>query len=427
MASGLSRLSLSLLSAALLLAGCAIAAPPADSTGQLVTFRVAGQPQLDALLSTGAYDIVQVKGDRVVAIRQQNATGANAARELQSAEASLLDLRTLMEDVDDQLASFKAKGSEGAYHSYAEAVAELNDLATRYPELLKTEVLGKSAEGRDLLAVRLTGKSETDAAKPRVLIFGLTHAREWISTEVPFHVLNHLLANYGKDPAVTGIVDGLVLYILPITNPDGLVYSQTKYKMWRKNRNPQGRDVGVDINRNFPIGWGLGSSAYPSADTYRGPEPASELETRALISLFEREKFIAALSFHSYSELVLYSWGYDRALAPDSAELARRAKAMADLNGYTPGQVSRILYIAGGGSDDTFYKTYGAWAFTFELGQEFVPSEDEIPTICKQNLPSVMKFLQTALETARPTPGLSALESLRVKHFFGLYDIRPAH
>jgi len=39
-------------------------------------------------------------------------------------------------------------------------------------------------------------------------------------------------------------------------NPDGLAYTWSTDNMWRKNRNRNpGGSYGVDLNRNYPIGW----------------------------------------------------------------------------------------------------------------------------------------------------------------------------
>ena len=66
--------------------------------------------------------------------------------------------------------------------------------------------------------------------------------------------------------------------------------------MWRKNRSPN-RGIGallnpcwgVDLNRNFGYAWGasnifntVGGTNLPCLETYSGPKPWSELETRAI-------------------------------------------------------------------------------------------------------------------------------------------------
>ena len=62
--------------------------------------------------------------------------------------------------------------------------------------------------------------------------------------------------------------------------------------------------------------WGTrdddGSSRNPSVDTYIGPHPFSEPETRAIRDLVQREPFSCVVSYHSYSQLILYPWGYTR-------------------------------------------------------------------------------------------------------------------
>lgn len=48
--------------------------------------------------------------------------------------------------------------------------------------------------------------------------------------------------------------------------------------MWRKNRRRNtDNSYGVDLNRNYPAGWGwaCSGSTVPSSETYRGPSSAS--------------------------------------------------------------------------------------------------------------------------------------------------------
>jgi murein tripeptide amidase MpaA len=78
----------------------------------------------------------------------------------------------------------------------------------------------------------------------------------------------------------------------------------------------------VDINRNFPFLWrydrhfapGTVESSHNPGDyeTYVGPRPASEPETRNVIWLLDRFPGIGYLmDLHSYGETILHSWGSD--------------------------------------------------------------------------------------------------------------------
>ena len=253
---------------------------------------------------------------------------------------------------------------------------------------------GKSCEGRPVYALNISGGAE----KPAVLIMGLTHAREWISSEVATSLIEEILQKYPADKTMKELIDNRSVWIVPVVNPDGLVYSQTKSKMWRKNRRANSdKSFGTDLNRNYGYQWGtVGASTYPGSDTYHGTKAFSEPCTAAIKELAEREKFRASISFHSYSELVLFPFGYAyEAIAKDDKLLAELAQGMGKLNGYTA-EKSSDLYPAMGDSDDWMYGAMGALAFTIELGSQFVPNDNEVDKICADNVKSCLFLIEKA-------------------------------
>lgn len=291
----------------------------------------------------------------------------------------------------------------GLYHTVEESAAELRALAKAHPKLARVEVIGKSIEKRDILALRIAGApARRQAQQPKVLFMGLHHAREWIAAEVPHAIANELLGKYGKDPKITELVNGRVVYIVPVVNPDGLHWSQTSYSYWRKNRNPNGggKYLGVDLNRNYGYKFGLtGASSSPGSDTYHGAGPFSEPCSQAVKALCEREKFTASVSYHSYGNLVLHPFGYGYNIPnPDQASFVRLARAMGGLTGYKA-QNSAELYPAMGDSDDWLYGAMGILAFTFELGRQFVPNESEIAPICAANVKAALYLIEEAGKT----------------------------
>lgn len=381
-----------------------------------VTFEVKPGQRLEDLVETGRWEILEVRGTTVTALEQQ---GGNARRVPAIAlEARVLEqgFNVLEADIDRELDAFRAMGSEGQYHSIDEGATELEAYATNYPEICHRESLGKTHEGRDIWAVRI-GKNPDNKDLPRMLIFGLVHAREWISAELPFYTIKQLLEGYGTNPELTELVDTRVIWVIPITNPDGLEYSQKQSRMWRKNRNPNGSwSTGVDVNRNFEVGWGTGSSSWGSSDVYRGPHHGSENETKALLQLMERERFHVSLCFHSYSEIILHPWGQSEDDPPHLDVYKHHSEKMKAFNGYRHGPVAQVLYLAGGATDDTFFAKYGCWSWTFELGRQFVPPENQIQSICESNFGAVLHLIKSAqeLKDNRPSVGVDADAAAKV-------------
>ena len=115
----------------------------------------------------------------------------------------------------------------------------------------------------------------------------LLSAGEWITSATCQYAVNHILSNYGVDADITTLLNQLEFVIIPIVNPDGVSYTWTNDRLWRKNRRNNGGSYGVDLNRNYNEQWGgVGSSSVPSSDTYRGPSSASEPEVQALNAYF---------------------------------------------------------------------------------------------------------------------------------------------
>jgi carboxypeptidase T len=303
----------------------------------------------------------------------------------------------------------------GAYHSYPEIETEMRLLERGHPGLARLYELGESLEGRRVYGLKISDNPDQDEGEPAVLFVGCHHAREWISVEVPFLFGRYLLENYDLDPAVRRLVDEREIWVVPVVNPDGLEYSIHVYRYWRKNRraNPDG-SFGVDINRNYPFAWGtddLGSSGVPSAEDYRGPGPSSEPETRAVERLFAGRDVGALVSFHSFSQTILYPWGYTSSPAPAEPELRTIGEAMAGLIAgvggtvYAVGQAASALYLTNGDLTDWTYGVSGTPSYTIELPPVdilhggFFNSEADIAAIFAENLPAMMYLAGSASRT----------------------------
>ena len=157
-----------------------------------------------------------------------------------------------------------------------------------YPSLVHMFSIGKSYEGRDIWAAKVSNNVLVDEMKPEVLFDALTHTDERLGVEQALYVLQMLTAGYASDPAVRRLVDERTIWIIFAVNPDGWAYdiSGDGYHSWRKNRQPNGDyNPGTDLNRNYGYKWGCcqgDSSGEPYDWNYRGSAttpPATETKS----------------------------------------------------------------------------------------------------------------------------------------------------
>jgi len=256
--------------------------------------------------------------------------------------------------------------SWGKYHGY-DTISEFMDCLGESYSGVHVHNIGRSSEGRDIKVV------EVGRGSRKIWIDGGIHAREWISPASVSFILHSLVEeshNY-KD-----LLDTFTFYIAPSINPDGYEYSRSYDRMWRKTRSRNsGSCVGVDPNRNWGYEWGgKGASKSPCSEIYRGPRAFSEPETlavkRFIMDRSRQASWELYLTFHSYGQMVLYPWGYDRVNHRGEDELRRLGNvgARALKRGYTVGSAAKVLYPAAGGSDDWAYGGAGIpYSYTIEL------------------------------------------------------------
>jgi hypothetical protein len=108
------------------------------------------------------------------------------------------------------------------YHTYDEVVGFLKKWAADHPNLVDLYSVGKSFEGRDIWQITITNKSTgKDTDKPAMFIEGNRHSGEVTAAESALWFAWHVLGGYGKDAALTKLVDTKALYVRVKNNPDG--------------------------------------------------------------------------------------------------------------------------------------------------------------------------------------------------------------
>ena len=302
-------------------------------------------------------------------------------------------------------------------YTLQEAINQMDTLSILYPNFVsEKDSIGTSFEGRTIWAFKLSDNPAIDENEPEVLYTGLTHAREPLSMMNLFYFANWLCENYNNDLIANYLLDNREMWFIPIVNPDGYFYNETIAPdgggMHRKNRrsNPQnsncntGTQQGVDLNRNYGYNWGAnnsGSSGNPCSAVYRGSSAFSEPETEAVSNFILSREFNNALHYHSYSNLLIHSWGDGS--YPDEpylTTLREIGNEMTHYNGYLVGTgIETVGYTVNGDAVDWSYGNAGLLSYTPEIGSfvdNFWPSEDRVIPLCQDQIYSNSIFAMVA-------------------------------
>ncbi|MCJ7486996.1 MAG: hypothetical protein MUQ25_12640, partial [Candidatus Aminicenantes bacterium] len=108
------------------------------------------------------------------------------------------------------------------YYSLDQVYEALRALNKAYPQLTTLETVGKSEEGRPIMALTVNNP-KTGAAldKPGMYVDGNMHGNEIQGGDISLYLLDYLLGGYGKNPEMTSLVDKACFYVVPVVNVDG--------------------------------------------------------------------------------------------------------------------------------------------------------------------------------------------------------------
>lgn len=232
---------------------------------------------------------------------------------------------------------------------------DMDKLCERYGDILNKCVIGKSVEGRDIVALRISGNSGNsgdgpwnfkdrnrnerkktslgveckeaslaDGQSPSILIVGGIHAREDFSVMLCMKMIDYYCCYYNEEKLfddfdgfdVRSIINSVDMYFVPVVNPDGLNivhngleasknYNKLKdmkiwgedYTYWKANAN------GIDLNKNFNDGnWEIRTCVpgtdEPCSERFKGFSHNSEPEVQALVNLCNEIDFTLMATYH---------------------------------------------------------------------------------------------------------------------------------
>ena len=397
-----------------------VAAVAAPAQAQHVTVRVPGVAA-ESLRAHG-FDVVGSERGTPIVVADQPQLVKMEARGWHPTEMSVPGAAAAVRIGAQAIASTQV------YRDYDDpnrGIRSFIDSMGKHNPLVSVDTIGVSYQGRPMIAVKI-GPKDDSPQRPNVLFMATYHAREWAATEMALRLIKYLAAPPGSNARVDSLVQARDIWILPVANPDGYEYTFTNDRLWRKTRSPQaGGAVGVDLNRNHRQNWGLddvGSSPDPTSDIYRGPSPASEIETRNVEAFHAAHPPVISVSYHSYAGLLLFSpsavYGQLSADLPVYRTLAgtnQRSAVQDNLPGssrtYDSPNTAWTLYTTNGEYNDWASAKYGTLSFTPEItsgyqnssyyGFAFADDEAQLQQLFNDNLP----FALDAIESARDPLG----------------------
>ena len=299
-------------------------------------------------------------------------------------------------------------------YTYENMQTDIDMLKTQFGEYVTSKSLGTTADDRSIYEL-IVGNSN---AENQILLTGATHGREYITTQLIMRQIHSLLTQMRNGGSIKGqtlasLLEKTCIRVIPMVNPDGVTLSQFGelkvnkaenisnlraminhdkerenysgntdwyYRRWKNNIN------GVDINRNFSIGWEqLDDSRYfPSYEYYKGSSPESEAEAMALLNVLNEANIDEVINYHAQGGVIYWSFG----AAPDDVET--RSKELAELvkaqTGYILGSQSTNKNSVGSGSYKEYLALKGIPSVTIEVGVGSCPLPDtDIDGIWEKN------------------------------------------
>lgn len=288
------------------------------------------------------------------------------------------------------------------YHTLDEVAYELDSIATHNPSIVHLDTIGYSTrDSLPIFAMKISDSASTQEDEPAILYIACHHAEEILGIEICMYMIDDLIQNYTIDSTITHWVNNREIWFVPLLNPEGhAVVMNGIDTTWRKNKRDNDNNGifnldydGVDPNRNYDFHWSEGGSSDPSSEYYRGPEPFSENEARAIRDLTLEHHFIFCNTYHSartgLGEVVYYPWRWSGGYSPDYQFIRQIADSISKsiINDQGTGHYTALPGIGlDGRARNWLYGVCGTFTYCIEVSQTTIQPGWMVDDICERNL-----------------------------------------
>uniref|UniRef100_A0AAZ3QP75 Peptidase M14 domain-containing protein n=1 Tax=Oncorhynchus tshawytscha TaxID=74940 RepID=A0AAZ3QP75_ONCTS len=300
-----------------------------------------------------------------------------------------------------------------AYHSNAQMYSVLKRTAAKCSHISRTYSIGRSTEGKDLLAIEFTDNpGGHELLEPEIKLVGNMHGNEVLGRQLLLYLAQYLCSEYllGNQRIQT-LVNTTRIHILASMNPDGYELAAAEgheLNGWTVGRtNAQN----LDLNRNFPD---LTSILYrnrrikrfrtdhiPIPDSYWFGKVASE--TYAVMKWIRSVPFVQSASLHGGELVISYPFDFSRHLheermfspTPDEQAFKQLARTYADSHCIYLRCVLTLYFSGTVGMSDFNYLHTNCLEITVELGCDKFPSEEELYPEWLRNKEALLSFMES--------------------------------
>ncbi|KAL8591305.1 hypothetical protein ACOMHN_041646 [Nucella lapillus] len=177
------------------------------------------------------------------------------------------------------------------YHDHEDIHSFLVNVTLTYPNITHLHSIGQSVQGRELWVI-VIGQSPRDHVllRPNIKFVANIHGNEVVGREVSLRLVELMVRGYGKDDALTRLLNTTTLHIMPTMNPDGFAVANKSDCVGiqgRRNAN------NFDLNRNFP-------------DFFQENMAVVQKETHAIVKWIRDTRFVLSAGLHGGSLVANY-------------------------------------------------------------------------------------------------------------------------